>query len=70
MVHTFCNQELDSVNIKINNNCLENMKQAKYLGVILDPKLKYNNHIDAPRTFRPLGFFVHKYMSNLFKMGG
>ena len=46
MVHTYGNQELDYLNLTINNKNLENMTHAKYLGVVLDPKMKYNYHID------------------------
>ena len=46
MVHTFSNLDPNSLILNINNTTLENMSQAKYLGVILDTKLKYNKHID------------------------
>ena len=46
MIHSFRNLDLNSLNITINNNRLENLTQAKYLGVILDPHLKYKNHIE------------------------
>ena len=46
MIHSFRNLDLNSINITINNNCLENLPKAKYLGVILDPHLKYKYHIE------------------------
>ena len=46
MIHSFRNLDQDSFNININNTRLENSLQAKYLGVILDPHLKYKYHID------------------------
>ena len=46
MIHSFRNLDLNSLNITINNNRLENLTHAKYLGVILDPHLKYKYHIE------------------------
>ena len=46
MIHSFRNLDLNSLNITLNNNRLENLTQAKYLGVILDPHLKYKYHIE------------------------
>ena len=46
MIHSFRNLDLNSINITINNNCLENLPRAKYLGVVLDPHLKYKYHIE------------------------
>ena len=46
MIHSFRNLDLNSFNININNNRLENSLQAKYLGVVLDPHLKYKYHIE------------------------
>ena len=45
MIHTFSNLELDSIDIHLNDHNLENMSESKYLGVILDSKLKYDKHI-------------------------
>ena len=46
MIHSFRNLDLSSLSISINNNCLENLSKAKYLGIILDPHLKYKHHIE------------------------
>ena len=46
MIHTFRNLELDSLNIKLNDISLENMYEAKYLGVVIDPELKFDKHIN------------------------
>ena len=46
MLHSFRNLDTSSFNISINNNFLENLTKAKYLGVILDPHLKYKHHIE------------------------
>ena len=46
MINTYGNIEQDAFNININGITLENVSQAKYLGVVLDPKLKFNKHID------------------------
>ena len=46
IVHSYSNLEANSFNIQINNHNLENMSEAKYLGVIIDSKLKYDKHIN------------------------
>ena len=55
MIHSFRNLDLNSLNITISNNRLENLTQAKYLGVILDPHLKYKYHIEyiAKKNLNP-----------------
>ena len=47
MINTYCNVEHDAFEININDVKLENVPQAKYLGVVLDPKLKFDKHIDC-----------------------
>ena len=46
MIHTFRNLELNALNINLNDKTLENMNEAKYLGIVLDPELKFDKHID------------------------
>ena len=57
MLHSYRNLDLNSFNICINNNCLEYSTQAKYLGVILDPHLKYKYHIEhiAKKNSKSIG---------------
>ena len=45
MIHTFRNLELNSLDIKLNDKSLDNMIEAKYLGVVIDPELKFDKHI-------------------------
>ena len=47
ILHTF-NRNLDTndLNININNHILESFEHEKFLGVIIDSKLKYHHHID------------------------
>ena len=46
ILHTFRNLDASDLNIKINNNTLENLEEAMFLGVFIDSKLKYRSHID------------------------
>ena len=46
MIHTFRNLNLSGLNLKLGNNILSKSPASKFLGVIVDEKLKFNNHID------------------------
>ena len=45
ILHTYRTLDIHSLDISINNHNLENLNEAKYLGVIIDSKLKYDKHI-------------------------
>ena len=46
MIHTFRNLDLSELNLNFGNNILPKSNASKFLGVIVDEKLKFKNHID------------------------
>ena len=46
MIHTFRNFDLSNLNINLGNNTLTKCDSSKFLGVIVDDKLKLKNHVD------------------------
>ena len=46
MIHTFRNFDLSELSLNIGNYTLPNCDNSKFLGVIVDNKLKFKNHID------------------------
>ena len=46
MIHTFRNLDLSELNLNFGNNILPKSNASKFLGVIVDEKLKFDNHID------------------------
>ena len=54
----------DEIKIKISGKYLENVRSYKYLGVVLDPGLDYNMHVDyavgkAKRAMAKIGILIH-----------
>ena len=54
-------------NIKINNRIIENVQFIRYLGVIIDNKLNFHNHIEytVNKIAKKIGFMKRtcKYLS-------
>ena len=46
MIHSFRNFDLSDLNIKLGLNTLSKCDSSNFLGVIVDDKLKFKNHID------------------------
>ena len=46
MIHTFRNLNLSELNLNLGANILPKSNGSKFLGVIVDEKLKFKNHID------------------------
>ena len=46
MIHTFRNLDLPNLSINLGNNTLTECDSSKFLGVMVDDKLKFKNHID------------------------
>ena len=46
ILHTYRNLNTESLDLKINNVTIGNSTEGKFLGVIIDDKLKYKSHID------------------------
>ena len=46
MIHTFRNFALSGLSFKLGNYTLPKCDASKFLGVIVDSKLKFKNHID------------------------
>ena len=46
MIHTFRNLDLSNLNLSLGSNTLTKCDASKFLGVIVDDKLKFKNHID------------------------
>ena len=46
ILHTYRNLNASDLNIQINNNNLENLDEAPFLGVVIDSKLKFSPHIE------------------------
>ena len=46
ITHSFRNLNLTDLSINLNNHMLENFDHAKFLGVMIDRKLNYTEHID------------------------
>ena len=57
IIHTYRNLNLSELNIEINNHVLENVQQGMYLGVVIDSKLKYEDHIEyiAKKVSKSIG---------------
>ena len=46
MIHTYRNIDDNEINLFMNGHRLQRLDQAKFLGVIIDTKLKFNHHIN------------------------
>ena len=46
ILHTYRNLNASDLNIQINDNNLENLDEAPFLGVVIDSKLKFSPHIE------------------------
>ena len=46
MIHTFRNLDLLDLHINLGSNTLENCDASKFLGVIVDEKLKFKDHVE------------------------
>ena len=46
MIHIFRNLDLSELNLTLGNNILSKSSASKFLGVIVDEKLEFNNRID------------------------
>ena len=46
MIHTFRNLDLSDLNINLGNSTLTNNNVSRFLGVMVDEKLKFKDHID------------------------
>ena len=62
MVHTYSNLDFNDFNISINGHDLENMFHAKYLGTVLDSKMKFDGHTEY------LSEKISKSIGILFKL--
>ena len=61
MVFSNCRNKLDR-RLIINNTAIERVKEARFLGVIIDEKLTWKSHIDAIRTK------MSRYLGTLFRI--